>query len=137
MPINIDELKVGDIIYFVRPIWYHYALYIGNNKVIHMDNRSLFKKYNSIVAIQDIYKVKGIPYIKKDYNRKRLVLKDTFKKAFDKLGEKGTYNLVTNNCEHYITEICFGKRFSLQSQAFYTIIICSIICVLSQSIKIK
>jgi hypothetical protein len=111
--------KPGDIIAFKRRFYSHYGIYIGDDKILHKDNHSrdlnIFKKTNSNVSITDINSIYGIQRLANDEykNFKALPFEESLELGLSQVGQ-GNYNLLLNNCEHFVTHIRFQKKISKQ-----------------------
>jgi len=128
---NIKNIKVGDIIAFRRRFYKHYALYIGNDQVIHRDNDGLFSKHKSKVKITNIYDVPGIPIIDNESysNLKKIPTEITLNLALSHLDDEGDYNLFLNNCEHFVTNIKFNIKVSKQIKRIRKIGLFTFLCI--------
>lgn len=110
-----EKYTIGDIVIFQRTFYKHYGLYIGDNKVIHRDNINLMNKFKSKVKINNIDEIHGILKNGNNiYNRERLPINKTLEMAYAHLNESGKYDIFTNNCEHFVTMVCYGKKESKQ-----------------------
>lgn len=112
-------MKKGDIIKCFRGLYYHFGIYVGNNKVIHFSSpygketdaseadvieTSLMQFCNGDVAVVD----HSMPAC---YTGEEVV-----RRAKSKLGSlKGKYNLLNNNCEHFANWCRCGESKSKQS----------------------
>jgi len=118
-----EKYLIGDIVIFQRTFYKHYGLYIGENKIIHRDNINLMNKFKSKVKINNIDDIPGKQkngnYI---YDRERLPIDKTLKMAYSHLNETGKYDIFTNNCEHFVTMVCYGKKESKQIKNLINII---------------
>lgn len=122
------EQFVGEIIGIQRDGYYHYGIYVGNNKVVHYtsldddisdDNEIMETNLDGFFRKNDklfVIKVEEWPSLF-DQIRGYLILKttkadikqepiqifspeETVKRAYERLNEKN-YCLKTNNCEHF------------------------------------
>ncbi|XP_059147866.1 phospholipase A and acyltransferase 3-like isoform X1 [Physella acuta] len=129
----LASLKPGDIVKFHRGVYFHFALYIGNGKVIHLtapDNcpgvsgsihsRNVASMASvpvdkALVAEEDFFEVangnKAYKANKEEWNS--FDLETVLKKAKQSLGET-KYNLLTRNCEHFVNEVKYGRKQSDQ-----------------------
>jgi len=119
--------KPGDIICFNRLIYTHYGMYIGNNKIIHKDRKFT---NGSTVRISNIDDVNGKHYIKPDpiyIKSLKLQIYETYephvvvKRAYSMLDDK-YYNLLTDNCEHFVTLIKYNNKASSQARIIKNIL---------------
>ncbi|XP_049319243.1 phospholipase A and acyltransferase 4-like [Astyanax mexicanus] len=112
-----ESPNVGDLIEFSRVIYSHWAVYVGDGYVIHLTknknkpNKGEVKRDRLLyVAGCFRYKVNNILDYKYERKEIELILQD----ANSALGKNVTYNLVTHNCEHFATNLRYGKPESLQ-----------------------
>ncbi|XP_059147868.1 phospholipase A and acyltransferase 3-like [Physella acuta] len=130
------SLKPGDIVKFNRGVYFHFALYIGKGKVIHLtapDNcpgvsGSIHPRHvaslasvpvdKALVAEEDFFEVadgnKACKANKDEWPS--FDLKTVLRKAKQSLGET-EYNILTYNCEHFVNELKYGKKQSDQVNA--------------------
>lgn len=97
--------KYGDIIgtanEFMGYKYYHYGVYVGNNKVIHYcSNTGKVLDTEIKETAMDTYFKEGQYFILDVGNAAKFNPEETVKRAKEKLGEK-SYNLLQNNCEHF------------------------------------
>lgn len=108
--------KPGDIIGFRRKFYSHYAFYIGNDRYLHKDNVNMIK-IQSKVCIQSLSEIEGKPYVAnyqfKNLYEDELSYMESLRIGLESLEDK-SYNILTNNCEHFVTHIKFKKKISKQ-----------------------
>jgi len=116
--IDSGELQLGDLIEFRRANYQHWALYIGDGKVVHLTN-------SNTVQVVDIRKVaEGCPCRinllekkAKELGLERWMTRELIvAKAMKKLGQVLKYDVVDYNCEHFVTECFYGAPFSGQQE---------------------
>jgi hypothetical protein len=97
------DLDLADHLCVQMPGFTHHGLYIGNHKVIHyskgqirMDSLEEFQKFSKIIVLDS------------PITRSR---KSVISRAKIRLGEK-EYNVVFNNCEHFVTWCRSGGEYS-------------------------
>ena len=117
------EPKIGDIVKVeISNNVYHFGLYLGDDKIIQYGlakdvfntNKesvkvlisSMDEFLNGKMALVRIYSL--FDKIKKNSAKKAI------KKAMDRLGE-AKYDLINNNCEHFVNECVFNKHYSEQA----------------------
>ncbi|XP_062341628.1 phospholipase A and acyltransferase 3-like [Osmerus eperlanus] len=119
----------GDLIEFFRGMYQHWAVYIGDGFVIHFapdsevqgvgnsglmsvrHNKVRVKKEKlSVVVGSDKWRVNNILDKKFDARPVDLILKD----ARRMVGAELHYNIATKNCEHFVTDLRYGKPESRQ-----------------------
>uniref|UniRef100_UPI003AAACE06 phospholipase A and acyltransferase 4-like n=1 Tax=Centroberyx gerrardi TaxID=166262 RepID=UPI003AAACE06 len=129
-PVLFDkEPKPGDLIEIFRGPYQHWAVYIGGNEVIHMippsEESGVFSSLVSVldgdralVRRQKVSEVVG-PHrfrinnlLDDEYDPRppRLIVRDACRMA----GRELPYSVATNNCEHFVTELRYGKAESRQ-----------------------
>jgi len=106
------RVKVGDL--------YHHAIYIGNDEVIQFGHPfDMYTKPEDVKIIKSpISDLLSHGFIEtRVYNKKELKQKRSNKEIIDiatsHLGEGG-YNLLYNNCEHFVNNCIFGSKDSKQ-----------------------
>ncbi|XP_076155256.1 phospholipase A and acyltransferase 4-like [Alosa pseudoharengus] len=101
--------KPGDLIEIDRVNYQHWALYIGDGYVIHLttDGTEL-----SDVAAGDIWRVNNSLDKKWMPQSPDVILKI----AQQLVGKKIQYRLLNYNCEHFVTNIRYGKPESRQAK---------------------
>ncbi|MBO2517223.1 MAG: hypothetical protein CW338_08145 [Clostridiales bacterium] len=115
------ELKPGDIIRADTGRYYHMGIYIGNEQVIHFagpDPQHLTDA--SVARIRkdslNVFSMQGKIEVR-DYSLRERIKKNSAKKvislAESHLGEGG-YDIIYNNCEHFVNLCVFGVAYSTQ-----------------------
>ncbi|CAK6965683.1 phospholipase A and acyltransferase 3-like [Scomber scombrus] len=126
-----DEVKPGDLIEIFRNSFQHWAIYIGGNEVVHLippnaDNYSspfanLAVCLDSTVA--EVRRQKIWDVVKSDSYEVNNLMDDEYeprdrrtivREACRMVGEHLPYNVVNHNCEHFVTELRYGKSESRQ-----------------------
>ena len=113
-------LKKGDIIFAVRAFgtYLHYGVYVGKKKVIHFATED-FDDYDmdhaKIIQTSIEYFAHGADvYIEQEREGAKRDI-DTVRCAKSHLGTGlNTYNLFTNNCEHFANMCKYGEKESYQ-----------------------
>ncbi|KAL3870952.1 hypothetical protein ACJMK2_038977 [Sinanodonta woodiana] len=131
----LEELNVGDTIEFPRGCYSHWAVYIGDEKVVHLtgddndgingnfDSGNLFticgrrfnKAYVKVDNFWDVVLGCKVKIIKLDTSSEE----DIVQRAMSKLGEIG-YNVMWCNCEHFASWCRYGKEKSEQVEKALT-----------------
>ncbi|MFB6349811.1 lecithin retinol acyltransferase family protein [Moraxella sp. ZJ142] len=108
-------IKTGDHLASerVQGTYHHHGIYIGNGKVIHYAGFSDGFKADKVcqTTIEKFSNGNGceiIPHYSPKYDRETVV-----SRAQSRLGED-EYNLLTNNCEHFVNWCIYGKSESRQ-----------------------
>ncbi|KAM5248470.1 phospholipase A and acyltransferase 3 [Ctenodactylus gundi] len=123
------EPKPGDLIEIFRPIYRHWAIYIGNGYVVHLAPPSEFagagaasimsaltdkaivkKELLSVVAGRDKYQVNN----KHDDKYSPLPPSKIIQRAEELVGQEVLYKLTSENCEHFVNELRYGVARSDQ-----------------------
>ncbi|KAK3602554.1 hypothetical protein CHS0354_003807 [Potamilus streckersoni] len=136
----LQELDVGDTIEFPRGYYSHWAVYIGDGKVVHLtgdendgingnfDSGNLFticgQRFNkAYVKVEDFWNVvlgsKANINKNKDKKMRPLEKEEIVQRAMSKLGEIG-YNVMWCNCEHFASWCRYGKVKSDQVEKVLT-----------------
>lgn len=111
--------EIGSLLKIKRKYgYYHYGIYIGNNKVIHFSGDNTDSVNNShLVSIrkdnlENFIRGDNLEYLSPNnspYSVKELIHRaETYvgsKTFFDK-----PYNFVSNNCEHFARYVFYGER---------------------------
>lgn len=111
----------GSLIRVNRGLYSHHGIYIDDNHIIHFASlkpgHELDPEEASVVETDLATFLRGGQLEVRVYTdeEKRTVKKpsEIVNCAYARLGEKG-YNLVSNNCEHFVNECAFGKKESGQ-----------------------
>ncbi|XP_042564094.1 phospholipase A and acyltransferase 3-like [Clupea harengus] len=117
----------GDLIEIIRGIYSHWALFIGNGEVIHLTGDGVPAKGAILGILASIGSFSGIAIVKKE-KLKEVALGDKWsvhnrldnncetkspdvilKEAEQLVGQEIPYNLLTNNCQHFVTNLRYGK----------------------------
>ena len=94
--------------------YYHLGIYIGKEQVIDYTNESTVRRISLIVFTENnTRQLSRIHYLKAPPAFKPDVISQNAAIQFNNQNF-GTYDLITNNCEHFVTFCTFGKRFSYQ-----------------------
>ncbi|CAF0837084.1 unnamed protein product [Didymodactylos carnosus] len=108
----LEEAKPGDMIQYKRKYYSHWAIYIGNGKVIH--------RWGEGDGIENTQGLKTFfTFSGKQFN-KATILETNFvdvligvERAKAALTQEG-YNVIYNNCEHFATDCRYGQAISQQ-----------------------
>lgn len=112
------ELKAGDIVFVQRLFYKHYGVYIGNGEVVHFagdKEREISAEHAFIqkTSLTD-FRAGGSVYVE-TCQLEAFQDKETVERALSMLGkERGNYNLLFNNCEHFAYWCKYGKKKSKQ-----------------------
>ncbi|KAL1789323.1 HRAS-like suppressor 3 [Sigmodon hispidus] len=129
MPAPIPEPKPGDLIEIFRPMYSHWAIYVGDGYVIHLappseiagagvasimsaltDKAIVKKELLRVVAGRDKFRVNN----KHDKEYTPLPLNKIIQRAEELVGQEVLYKLTSENCEHFVNELRYGVARSDQ-----------------------
>ena len=110
--------KMGDMIRVKVKFYHHYGIYLDDNHIVQFglpDNTGLDPDAIAVmVTDMDGFLIGG------DLETAKLTLREKLKRyspnktkalALSRVGETG-YNILHNNCEHFVNECVFGKHES-------------------------
>ncbi|XP_026195780.1 phospholipase A and acyltransferase 4-like [Anabas testudineus] len=123
------EVKPGDLIEICRGVYQHWAVYIGGNEVVHLfppgaDDSELAgwtamldsstaevrrQKLSKVVG-PDNFHINNLLDHKYEPRERHIIVRD----ACMLVGRTLPYNIATHNCEHFVTELRYGKAESRQ-----------------------
>ena len=114
----------GAMIRINSGLYYHYAIFIGNDEVVEFghssqaagdptDIRILRSSIDEFLACGGFLEVRL--FDRKEKRRKRSD-KEIVKYALSRVGEGG-YDLLHNNCQHFANECVFGEKGTTQPDA--------------------
>jgi hypothetical protein len=100
-------MKPGDILEFRRAmgLFYHYAMYIGENKVIHRDK-------GPGVTVTELDEMVGEMRVTSP-RVNRVPTEQALARAFELTCDK-EYNPITHNCEHFVNGVRYSRVQSRQ-----------------------
>ncbi|XP_072330421.1 phospholipase A and acyltransferase 1 isoform X1 [Scyliorhinus torazame] len=120
----------GDLIEIFRPAYQHWALYLGDGNVINVApleegppasftsaksvfSRKAMAKMQPLkdVVGQDTFKINN----KYDDNHTPLPVDEIVQRAEFLIGQEVSYDLLGNNCEHFVTLLRYGEGVSDQA----------------------
>lgn len=115
----MSNFSIGDHLVASRVLYQHHGLYMGDNKVIHYSNLGFqMNAYkvciSSLASFSQGYNISIHPHPKRKFDGKTSI-----KRAISRLGER-EYNLLSNNCEHFIMWCIEGDKVSPQISNAYT-----------------
>ncbi|XP_041731919.1 phospholipase A and acyltransferase 4 isoform X2 [Coregonus clupeaformis] len=103
-------MEIGDMIEIKKKMFKHWALYIGNGEVIHLINQETYEDVTAGKScrinnyLDDKYKPRTTDVIMEEVNKMR--------------GRTIKYDLLGDNCEHFVTFLRYGKSESKQADDF-------------------
>uniref|UniRef100_A0A3B3VRI3 LRAT domain-containing protein n=1 Tax=Poecilia latipinna TaxID=48699 RepID=A0A3B3VRI3_9TELE len=110
--------KPGDLIEIFRVGYKHWAIYIGSGFVVHLGAVPPQMKLMGVVMKEKLEDVVGGDrwrinnYLDKKHKPQQIYT--IVKQAVGFIGTRLPYNLVSSNCEHFATDLRYGKSTSLQ-----------------------
>uniref|UniRef100_A0A8D0A0Z8 LRAT domain-containing protein n=1 Tax=Sander lucioperca TaxID=283035 RepID=A0A8D0A0Z8_SANLU len=120
------DAKPGDLIEIDRGMYQHWALYIGGMEVVHLTTPS-DSSGSSLMALdidvgqvkrEKIWEVVGNDNVKVnnllDYKHQPHESYIIVKEACSMVGLELPYSTFTRNCEHFVTDLRYGKPESRQ-----------------------
>lgn len=111
-----QNYRMGDHLKVFRFGYTHHMLYIGNSQVIHYSGwaNGPFDNANAKVEVAFLGRVVGTGRVSVvQHKRRRYSGRKAVDRAMKRLGER-EYNLLTNNCEHFVNWAILGKQRSAQ-----------------------
>ncbi|XP_040904088.1 phospholipase A and acyltransferase 4-like [Toxotes jaculatrix] len=124
------EPQPGDLIEIFRVGFQHWAVYVGDGYVVHLVNPDGFSSSSGSQSIHprwvcraQVMKQKLKDVVKRDKWHINNKLDTTYrprpiqqivKEALSLVGEKVLYCVFLRNCEHFATELRYGKAMSWQ-----------------------
>ncbi|XP_023042037.1 phospholipase A and acyltransferase 4 [Piliocolobus tephrosceles] len=124
-----QELKPGDLIEIFRLGYEHWALYIGNDYVIHLappDGYPVASSSSALSVLGSIAVVKqellrdvtgGCHYQVNnslDHKYEPRPVEVIISSAKKLVGQKMKYDIVSRNCEHFVTKLRYGRSHCQQ-----------------------
>ncbi|XP_053134391.1 phospholipase A and acyltransferase 5-like isoform X2 [Hemicordylus capensis] len=124
-----EAIKPGDLIEIFRSCYQHWAIYVGDGKVVHLapecdrlangaasvlavlsDRASVKKDWLEVVVRKDHFRVNN----KHDSTLPALPLTKILQRAEQLVGQEMPYNLTSHNCEHFVMDLRYGVAMSDQ-----------------------
>ncbi|NWT78692.1 HRSL1 enzyme, partial [Lanius ludovicianus] len=121
--------KPGDLIEIDRPLYQHWALYVGDGYVINVTPvdegvPSLFVSTASIFTRKAKVKKQLLKDVvgnnrwrvnnKYDHSRTPLPVEEIIQHAEELIDQEVTYDVLGSNCEHFVTLLRYGEGVSHQ-----------------------
>ena len=126
MKFILKEPKKGDIVkVLISNNIYHYGIYLGDDQVIEYGSQKDILKTNKedvrvqISSMIDFLDGKSVLVSKLSFfeKLKRNSVNKTIELAKSRLNE-AKYDLLENNCEHFVYECVFNKHYSSQAESY-------------------
>ena len=120
------EASFGDIVRVKAGEIYHYGIYVSEEEIIQFGlspfhNAGTIKDIAVCTSDVDNFLFGGfmeVEELDRKEKKKRRSPEDTVNAAKERLGEGG-YDILCNNCEHFVYECAFGRRYCEQSDIFF------------------
>ncbi|XP_027489102.1 phospholipid-metabolizing enzyme A-C1-like [Corapipo altera] len=121
----------GDLIKVKRPLYQHWALYLGDGYVVHLTSadegiRCLSASSDATLSKKAKVKKQLLKEVvgnddwevnnKYDRSRTPLPVEEIIKRAESCIGMEMPYNVLCENCEHFVTMLRYGKGVSDQAK---------------------
>lgn len=111
---------LGSVLRSFRGFYYHYGVYVGRGRVVHfaaIGKNELDPATADIVETTFVKFAKGDPVAVDTQEKATFESEEIVRRAQSAVHtKKGTYNLVTNNCEHFANWCRCGKLVSHQQE---------------------
>ncbi|XP_075426095.1 phospholipase A and acyltransferase 4-like isoform X2 [Ascaphus truei] len=128
-PVSGPDPKPGDLIKFSRRGYQHWGIYVGNGDVVHIADLKGCSSFAAVRGwvvvrkgrVEDIAK-KCDYKVHNKYDHKVIPRHpdEVVRDALAQVGTEMSYNLTRKNCEHFATELRYGKGFCGQVTKFRT-----------------
>uniref|UniRef100_A0A8C3VA67 LRAT domain-containing protein n=1 Tax=Catharus ustulatus TaxID=91951 RepID=A0A8C3VA67_CATUS len=138
---SLFKPEPGDLIQVYRPFYQHWALYLGEMDMflpaciifslpspdegtpsisgsitsVSAKRGKVKKELLTKVVKQDKWRVNNKKY---DRSRNPRPVKEIIQRAEECIGEEVEYDVLGNNCEHFVTELRYGDAVSKQSSSW-------------------
>lgn len=132
------DAKPGDLIKIYRGVYQHWAVYIGGNEVVHMippnqssddsgsfDLLMFMESRTAQVRCQKLCEVVGHHryeinnHLDDEYEPRESHI--IVREACRLVGQELPYSVTSHNCEHFVTELRYGKPESRQVRTAQTV----------------
>ena len=119
-----QQCRPGDMIRVNLGVLYHYGIFVSEDRVIQFglppipENRMPQDEVEVLATDIDTFacgKIVEVAVLDKKEAEKAFSPEQVVSRAAARLGEKG-YNLIHNNCEHFVNECVFGVKFCTREE---------------------
>ncbi|KAM7321883.1 hypothetical protein ACRRTK_018724 [Alexandromys fortis] len=121
--------RPGDLIEVFRPGYQHWALYLGDGYVINIAPidgiPSAFTSAKSVFSTKALVKMQLLKDVvgndtyrinnKYDTTHQPLPVEEVMQRSEFAIGQEVAYDLLVNNCEHFVTLLRYGEGVSEQA----------------------
>ena len=118
------QCRAGDMIRIRLGSLYHYGIFVSEDEVIQFglpptaENRAKEGEPSVLATDIDVFACGCIietAVLDRSESKRRLPAEETVSRARAAIG-KGGYNIIHNNCEHFVNECVFGEARCLQAE---------------------
>ena len=117
-----NEPSYGDVVRVKLGSIYHYGIYLSDDKVVQfglppqsVKGEEDLKVLTSSVDDFCLNHIIEVLELDREERKKAYSKVDTATRALNRLGEDG-YNIIHNNCEHFVYECLLGYKYSEQEE---------------------
>ena len=119
------DCQYGDIIRVKLGSVYHYGIFVSDNEVIafgppptaeNLQNQQAIKVLATDIDVFSCGNLVETAVLSFKERMKRRSPEQTVTLARERIGEGG-YNIIHNNCEHFVNDIVFGEKVSQQERS--------------------
>ena len=119
------ECRYGDIIRVKLGSVYHYGIFVSEDEVIafglpptaeNLKNRNNIKVLATDIDVFSCGNLVETAQLSLKERMKRRSPEQTVDLARSRIGEGG-YNIIHNNCEHFVNDVVFGEKVSEQERS--------------------
>lgn len=115
---SMTAFRAGDVLVVDRLLYKHYGVYCGDDKIVHFaaDGENELDASKAFVQETTLAEFSKDGIVTAEVrNKPSLSPKQTVQRALSQVGkQKGEYNLVFNNCEHFANWCKYGEHHSRQ-----------------------
>ncbi|PIO40545.1 hypothetical protein AB205_0094100, partial [Aquarana catesbeiana] len=115
------EPKPGDLIEFHRVAYQHWGVYVGNGYIVHLTDQEGWSSLSSVFGETAVVRKDRLESVacgcdynvnnKYDSRCSPYPAGKIVNAALKQVGKKMDYRLASANCEHFATDLRYGKRF--------------------------
>ncbi|KAK7092152.1 phospholipase A and acyltransferase 3-like [Littorina saxatilis] len=117
-------VKAGDLIEIDRKLYTHWAVYLGNNEVVHLpepvdgNGKAVVERCSLESVAQDcLVRVNNKQVPAKERGLTELPREEIITNGVKSVGTTVRYNIVVSNGEHFVTRLKYGVGWSDQAKA--------------------
>ena len=118
------KIEIGDHLVSPRCGYTHHGIYIGDGNVIHYGGYAKTKSHG-VIVIASLQEFSDSNPVRIRFHGSRMYShEESVQRAYTRLGEDW-YNVLLNNCEHFVYWCIFGLPVSRQAN---NLILCALAC---------